>query len=1342
MAPRAKPRCIALSGSLGLPDDGHVAKTSIIRSADNLESRGNVTFEITRDRLGKRFAVERVVGRGGAGVVYRAFDELSGQDVALKVIAAEAGVAPLEEARLFREGEVLRNLHHPGIVKVVAAGRLDDTGQPFIAMEWLEGEDLHTRHQRAPLSFSQSIELALYVSEALGAAHDAGVIHRDIKPSNIFLCTNAPNASRYLDVAPKLVDFGVAVADDIRVTRGGDVVGTPAYMAPEQARGDAPVDARCDIYSLGATLFELIASRPPHVGPTPIATLARLVTTQPPRLRELRSNVPPMLDRLVYRMLSADIMERPGSAQEVAESLRMLLSQAEELGVLADNTEPAVSSRLGSSASRLITCIVGIGFSSGSSRDRALELLRQRGADSVPLGQDSIVAHLGARRAVGTEASTALDLGRRLARSDARVGIASGRARVNLLLGSDEVQPVGEVVDRASALARDAAPQAVLADATTSELGRGRYEFRSRDDGSAIVGEPIRGTRGERGGGAPFVGREPELAQVMSGFERAMGDSAPILVSITGPPGIGKSRLRREVLARVSAQKDPPRIVLQRSESYGMRHALGAAADILRALLNLPKGVSIAEAERAIVDEVGPETRSEVTSQNREIIARLLSDQALPAVDPRSTRDLLWLAMTDLVMQAIGNDPTALVLEDLQWADPESIGWLDHLIGRASAKQLLVIALMRPSFWQAHPGRFAGRDHIRLELRPISKRAIRAIAASYLGDNVAESVLDRIAEQSAGLPLFAEELSRLAAAGGDTLHAPTIEAAIQASLDTLDLESRDAVGRLSVYGLTCWDAGLEALGMIDAEQRMRDLAGAEVLVEQHSSRFSGSREWIFKHSLVRDVIYNSLGELERQELHALAAAWLASMGEDAAVVAGHYELGKQHEKAASYWERASQRALATNALHDALSMAERALAFAATKEEAFQRASKLDEVWSRLDPRASDRETAVSSMEENIFDEASAVRARGARARYDDARGAGEEISERLASTRDEAAALGLHDEEARCSAALASRLAFAGLFERAETEAKRLLTLAETNHVKSAAVDGWQTLAIVHQTRGKLIPALDARRNAADAARSAGLRERQAMLTCNLGFALTTIGARQEARASLERGLELADAIGSSGAIRHAQMNLLGWAASFGSDKKLDGVLAEARADADAAATGVWTAPDRANLGMLFYRSCELLRSDSEMALLRALSLLRMTTERYRATGNRDVLPVALGMWALAERRLNRTDRAIALSLEAAELLDGGAPSLLNEAIVYLVLHDSYRDLGDVEQARHAVECGVPVLLRRLHGLVGTPYARLFLTELSYNADLVAAAEAYSLVPDEVHHVLEKGAS
>src|SRR5690606_30340706 len=152
-------------------------------------------------------------------------------------------------------------------------------------------------------------------------------------------------------------------------------------------------------------------------------------------------------------------------------------------------------------------------------------------------------------------------------------------------------------------------------------------------------------------------------------------------------------------------------------------------------------------------------------------------------LDPRGSRDVLWLAMTDLVLQVVANEPVAIVVEDLQWADPESIGWIDHLLGRASHRPLVVMALLRPDFWNDHSERFAGRDHVRIELRPISRRASRAIAHSLLGEDASDTIIDAIATRAGGLPLFAEELARLSAAGRDTETAPTIEAAIQVSLD-------------------------------------------------------------------------------------------------------------------------------------------------------------------------------------------------------------------------------------------------------------------------------------------------------------------------------------------------------------------------------------------------------------------------------------------------------------------------------------------------------------------------------------------------------------------------------
>ncbi len=1272
------------------------------------------------DRLGGRFTIERQVGRGASGVVYRAFDEITGAHVALKVIAGRGG-DPEEEARFEREGTILAGLDHPNIVRVVAFGALDD-GMPYLAMEWLEGEDLSARMRRAPLTMRQSLWVGRQIAAALEAAHRAGVVHRDVKPTNVFLLTGPG------PLTAKLVDFGVASVGDVRLTQRGNIVGTPAYMAPEQARGEGPVDSRCDLYALGATLFELLTGRPPHVGPTPIATLARLVTSPAPRLREFLPDVLPALDELEARLLATYPDERPSSATQVAIELdAMLVDPAIGMTLPPPPVEPS-SSLTSGAASRLVTTVVALRLGSSAEREEALHRLRERGGDAVPFGSDGVIAHFGVKQALGDEAARALEMGRELAATGAKIGVATGRARVHL------TRPVGEVVDRASAFAREAQGGQTLADTTTAELVRGRFAMQQRGDGVSVVGEALADRPDGAGamGGAPFVGREAELAQIVNAFERCVDDQTPVVVSCTGAPGIGKSRLSREVLTRLASGPTPPRLVVVRCDAFGRSQALGVAADTLRALLGLDKTSTLEQALSAVA-ALTPAGQAPLTSHHH--LARLLADAPLDAGP--GARDALWLAMTEALVGIAETSPVAIVLEDAQWADAESVTWLDHALGRSTGRRLWLLVLARPALWQEEPRLFLGRDHVRLELRPISRRAARAIARALLGERASDERLEQIANQAGGSPLFAEELARLTAAGRDAGQAPTIEAAIQASLDALEVPLRDALGRLSTFGLTGWDTALSSLGILDAATTLRRLAAADFVVERAESRFAGAREWAFKHALVREVVYAALDGTTRRGLHGRAAAWLDDAGEDVATVARHYELGGLQGPAGLHWERAARRALAANALADAVSLAERALSFAEEPPVAFGRALLLDEAYCRLDPRAADRESAVRALSENVHDEASELRAAGAAARYDDARGGGEAIAERLDEVAGRAAALGLHDEEARCRAALAFRLAYAGEFAAAEAAAERLLQISRAQGAEQAPVDAWQTLAIVRQTRGELLSALEARRNAARAAAAIGLKEREAMLTINVGFALTTLGARQEARAAIEEGIAIAQSIGSPGTARQGRMVLLGWSATFGADPGLDAELAASRAEADAAAASQWVAPDRVTLGMLFYRGAELLLTDDPAVLERARDLLKSAVATYRATAMRDVLPVALGFWAEAERRLGDAAGAVALASQAADLLDAGAPSLLNEAPVYLALHDAHVDAGQLREAKAAIARAMGPFTRRIRGLVDTPYARSFLAQLPHNAGLIAAAEAYGLLPRDVRALL-----
>jgi non-specific serine/threonine protein kinase len=249
------------------------------------------------DVLDGRFELARAIARGGMGVVFRGTDRQTGELVAVKTVPAAASAD-----RFTREVELLAALRHPGIVAYLGHGRTSD--ELYLVMEWLEGEDLGTRLAGADVSVQEAVEVARQVAAALGAAHQKGIVHRDIKPSNVFL------TDWRLDRV-KLLDYGIARRAGMEtLTKTGSVIGTPAYMAPEQARGQGDIDARADVYGLGALLFRCLAGRPPFEGDTPDQLIAAVLHRPAPHLREV-VEVSPELDVLVAQMLDKNPKRRP-----------------------------------------------------------------------------------------------------------------------------------------------------------------------------------------------------------------------------------------------------------------------------------------------------------------------------------------------------------------------------------------------------------------------------------------------------------------------------------------------------------------------------------------------------------------------------------------------------------------------------------------------------------------------------------------------------------------------------------------------------------------------------------------------------------------------------------------------------------------------------------------------------------------------------------------------------------------------------------------------------------------------------------------------------------------------
>jgi serine/threonine-protein kinase len=271
------------------------------------------TLSRLETNLSGRYAIEREIGRGGMAVVYLAQDLKHGRSVAIKVLLPELAHA-IGPTRFLREIEIAAQLTHPNILPLHDSGDAD--GLLYYVMPYVEGESLRQRMTRErQLPIEEAIGIIRDVADALTYAHENGVIHRDIKPENILLAAGRP----------VVTDFGIARAADVtgdkRLTETGLAIGTPRYMSPEQATGDAAIDERTDVYSLGCIAYELLGGEAPFSGSTPRAVLIRVLSDPPPPLRHLRPAVPEGIERVVEQALAKVPADRFDSAAGFARAL-------------------------------------------------------------------------------------------------------------------------------------------------------------------------------------------------------------------------------------------------------------------------------------------------------------------------------------------------------------------------------------------------------------------------------------------------------------------------------------------------------------------------------------------------------------------------------------------------------------------------------------------------------------------------------------------------------------------------------------------------------------------------------------------------------------------------------------------------------------------------------------------------------------------------------------------------------------------------------------------------------------------------------------------------------------
>jgi serine/threonine protein kinase len=288
------------------------------------------------------YRVLKILGHGGMGVVFHAEDPQLGRDVAIKAILPRYARNPNARHRFIREARAAAGLKHDNIVAIYQVG--EDRGIPYQAMEYLQGQSLERyllRKQQVPAA--EVLRIGRDIANGLAEAHSRGLIHRDIKPANIWLEKKKETAAGLATVRVKILDFGLArdAREDTSITQLGTIVGTPAYMAPEQAKGH-PVDHRSDLFSLGCLLYRLSTGKLPFDGDNTLAILTALATETPPPPYTL-GDMPEQASDFIMTLLEKDPEQRPESARETAETLSRLLRDLKK-GAKAD-ARPAQPAR-------------------------------------------------------------------------------------------------------------------------------------------------------------------------------------------------------------------------------------------------------------------------------------------------------------------------------------------------------------------------------------------------------------------------------------------------------------------------------------------------------------------------------------------------------------------------------------------------------------------------------------------------------------------------------------------------------------------------------------------------------------------------------------------------------------------------------------------------------------------------------------------------------------------------------------------------------------------------------------------------------------------------------------
>ncbi len=861
--------------------------------------------------IADRFVLASEAGSGGMGTVFRAVDTLDGAEVAVKLLRGQQAI---DIERFEREAGVLAELRHPGIVRYVAHGA-SRAGERYLAMEWLEGEDLAGRMFRLRLTVAESLRVMRRSAAALAFAHERGLVHRDVKPSNIFIVRGD------LDEV-KLLDFGIAhvTRDQPRLTGTGVVLGTPGYMAPEQLESSGAGDPRIDVFSIGCVLFECLTGRPAFEGAHVMAVLAKILLQETPRAREVRPDLPEPLDALISRTMAKAPGDRFADAAAVLDELTALddTDLGPPVSVARPGlalTLPAASDKAPISITRSEQRLVTVVFAGDPDADASMP---RRGPATPQLeaaldvyggqltelpGRSLLVTQWGAGSAVDrAERAAQCALTLRAHLPDVSICVATGRGLVSARVVE------GEIIDRGVRMLARTRPGAIKLDEVSAGMLEPRIEVVRQGSSFTLGLDRIDQGAPPRLLGKPsaFLGRSRELSTLEGVLNGCISEPVASAVLVIGAAGTGKSRLRREFLEKVRLHHDRVEMVTGGADSLCPGTPFGILADAVRRAAGIRDGEPIEVKRRKLLQRIGPAP----SGRDRVAIAPFLGEligAPFPDDDDKALRaarenamlmgDAMRAAWEAWLERECAAHPVLLVLEDLHWADAASVRLIDSTLRNLRELPLMVLVLARPEVQTQFPGLWAERDVQTIKLGPLARKASERLVRDALGAGVSDKVMGRVLDRADGNPFYLEELVRAVAGGREEALPDSVLGTVEARLDAEGSEAKRVLRAASVFGdrfsraAVAWLLGGE-LHKNDVGAWLTALAAHELVTPTGNPGTSGDTGYVFRHTLVREAAYAMLTDGDRTLGHRLAGEWLETHGStDATAMAEHFRRG-------------------------------------------------------------------------------------------------------------------------------------------------------------------------------------------------------------------------------------------------------------------------------------------------------------------------------------------------------------------------------------------------------------------------------------------------------------------